>query len=132
MGSNRLRPGRALALGALALLLAGAAPPAGERKRQTPRVLAPVESAAAVARVQVRTYLIQSDRGGRPLLPGLKRPKGGKDGRKGPKVVPVPGADLERSKDAKLAEQVRPLRVAILAASFPYRRQVAEFQTRLG
>jgi hypothetical protein len=43
----------------------------------------------------------------------------------------VPLTDLSKHPDLHLARQLRPVRMAIIAASFPFRQQVAEFRDKL-
>lgn len=51
----------------------------------------------------------------------------------GPKVSSewVPVEKLEKLKDGKLADSIEPLRIGIVAASFPYRKQVEQFKIKL-
>jgi hypothetical protein len=46
------------------------------------------------------------------------------------KAIPV--AKLDENLNVHLAEQVLPTRMAVIAASFPYRQQLEEFRTKLG
>jgi hypothetical protein len=78
-------------------------------------------------------------RGGRPGgdirgggLPGLTPPgemPGGVGEKRDLKPVTISINDLKP--DTHLAEVVRPLRVAVIAASFPYKKQIEEFQAKL-
>jgi hypothetical protein len=57
---------------------------------------------------------------------------GSTEGRKEKKPYPVPLNELEKHTDKIKAEQVRPRHVAVIAASFPYLKQLKEFQAKLG
>lgn len=48
------------------------------------------------------------------------------------KVIPVRLTDLDKRTNVTLAEQIRPLRLVVIGASFPYKQQVEEFRTKLG
>jgi hypothetical protein len=64
--------------------------------------------------------------GGLGSLPGLA----GED-KQDFKQRPIDLTQLEKAQDVKLAEQVRPLRMAVIAASFPYKAQLEEFRKQL-
>jgi hypothetical protein len=144
--------------------------------RATPKVLAIDEAHAAVARVQVRSYIFDMSgdkprvyylKGAQPDLPPQpgkkakpdtdpdedeKKGDAGRSGDSSPgalsglpgglhtdgarntqeyEVVPVHLDQLNRLRGGKLAEQVRPVRMAIIAGSFPYRKQLDEFRRKL-
>ena len=65
---------------------------------------------------------------------GLRgRPGAGGDDEKKPtkQLISIKIEDVEKHNDVTLAEQLRPLRMAIIAASFPYKAQVEEFRAKL-
>ncbi len=73
--------------------------------------------------------------GGRGGRGGLGRPgdAGSSEGsKKEKKPYPVPLNKLKDNEDKALAEQVRPRHVAIIAGSFPYKKQIEEFRNKLG
>jgi hypothetical protein len=142
------------ALVALALVLPAVefAWAAGEKPaRGTPAVFAPNEAVAAAALVQVRAYMfvpnsnppkiwvLEGDKGGRVtgkrsgLAKLLEPVKSGKseDGKKDRNLKPIPLAELAKGAEQP-ASRVLPLRMAVIAASFPYRNQVEEFRQKLG
>jgi hypothetical protein len=133
---------RVLALAALALLLRcparTAAPP--RQARGTPVVLTPDEAVAGSARVQVRCYVFE-DKAAKPAGRGASRPPGlfpgaprigvVEESKKGRKLNMVPLERLGKDPSVRLAEQVRPLRLVVIAANFPYRQQVEEFRAKL-
>jgi hypothetical protein len=53
------------------------------------------------------------------------------EGAKDKKIMPISVTELDKHADATLAEQVRPLRLAVIAASFPYKKQIEEFRAKL-
>jgi hypothetical protein len=63
---------------------------------------------------------------------GLPGQMPGQEEKHDKKTVPIPLNELDKNKDKTLAEQVRPLRVAVVAASFPYKKQIMEFRAKLG
>ncbi|MFO0879651.1 MAG: hypothetical protein U0840_20080 [Gemmataceae bacterium] len=63
-------------------------------------------------------------------IPGMS-PRG-EDEKKDRQVVPVPLNELEKRSDITLAEQVRPLRMVVIAGAFPLKQQVEEFRSKLG
>jgi hypothetical protein len=46
-------------------------------------------------------------------------------------AIPVDITELRKLRSVKLADQVRPLRMAIIGASFPYKKQLDEFRDKL-
>src|SRR5262245_53140134 len=66
--------------------------------------------------------------GGMLGVPGMTGPTDKLD----KELVPIAINKLGEQSGVKLAEQVRPLRMAIIGASFPYRKQVDEFKNKLG
>jgi hypothetical protein len=133
MGDNRSLAG---ALVALALVLPAAAAgqlPQGAKgpgvpkgpERDTSLVLAPEEAIAAVVHAQVRVYLF--DAGNPPGVYVLGPASGDRD--RPLKRVPLSAIDKDRSLTP--AVQVRPVRMAIIAASFPFRKQVERFRHKL-
>jgi hypothetical protein len=54
------------------------------------------------------------------------------DGKSDGKMRSVPLTEVDNLKGEHPAVQVKPVRMAIIAASFPYKKQVEEFRTRLG
>jgi hypothetical protein len=123
----------AVALFALAMLIgmsrnaADAAEPESA-KRRNPDVLKPVEARTAVLREQVDTYLFNRDFTKITILEKLKDQKGDAVRRIefAAKMVPV-----EEALTAHLAHQPRPIRMAVIEGSFPYKRQVEEFRKKL-
>ncbi len=146
--------------------VAGLFSPAGkpDPRRSQPTVLTVEESRPAVARLQVRSWVLSPDYKqigvieggtgagsslndlknmyGMPGMPGggkggaggpLSGPGGGageSDGQKGKKITFV---NIEKLGEAKgvPAEEVVPLRVAIISGDFPFRAQVEEYMRRL-
>jgi hypothetical protein len=102
-----------------------------EARRDAPRVLVPVESNVAVARVQARTYFLRTagDILLIYLLDGPEWPKGAP--RQDRKLKAIPLKRLSEEPNARPAEQAFPLRAAIIAASFPFRAEVEEFRAKL-
>jgi hypothetical protein len=99
------------------------APPDG--RRQAPRVLSPVEAKVAFTRVQARGYVVAPGRG--TSRTGAEE----KGARKDRTRKASPPDDLAPAPHGRPAERVLPVRMAIIAASFPYRAQVEEFRTKL-
>jgi hypothetical protein len=93
-------------------------------KRLTPRVLTPVETRIEVFRGCVETYLFSRDFSGIFILD--RNEKGGYD------VQLLPRQDVRKRPTARPARQPRPIRMALIAGSFPYKQQVEEFRKKLG
>jgi hypothetical protein len=133
MAEASFLPDRRVLAGALVALAAVSVPlvrapaqgPRDERRR-APRVLLPVEAQAGFARVQVRSYVIE--RGNGTPLVGVAEEQGARGGA-ARKEVPLD--KLAAEPIVRPAEQVLPLRMAIIAASFPYKAQVEEFRAKL-
>src|SRR5205814_1016930 len=89
------------------------------RPRRQPTLLTPVEGEGVVVLAQVRSYLFSRDGEEASVLEGGGR---GVPARK----LPVPLDRLAAAKGARLAEAVRPLRMALLVASFPCKAQLDE------
>lgn len=64
-------------------------------------------------------------------LPGMT-PLGEGETKRDRKVIPIPLNALEKRTNVTLAEQIRPLRLVVLGASFPFKQQVEEFRSKLG
>jgi hypothetical protein len=107
------------------LLLSPAARPAPlEPKRRNPEVLAPVEFQADVARVCIRSYMVKEDRDNVFTAVIDKR-------RGAPELVWMGKDELKRDPTVEFARDIRPVQVAVVCASFPYRKQVEAFQEAL-
>jgi hypothetical protein len=127
------------ALLALAVLAAEPARPREERARHGPVVLTPDESAVAVARVQVRSCLFTDTDPPKLLILGKDLEKPRKDGLFEPPIDPrardrtlktVPLKEFDKGKYTP-ALRVQPMRMAVIAASFPYKKQIEEFRYKL-
>ncbi len=106
---------------------------AAQAPRDSPRVLVPVESSAAMARVRARGLVLRSA-GGTTLIyllddGGLA--KGERKPGQEMKLKAVPLNKLGAEFDMRPAEQVLPLRAAFVVASFPFQAQVEEFRDKL-
>jgi hypothetical protein len=113
----------------LALLLALSWRSAAAEKaprRQTPAIFGIDEGIAATGHANIRGYVF--DRSEPPSIMVLV-PQADK---KEMKSLFVPLKDLDKHKDMTPAEQPYPLRLAVIAGSFPFKKQVAEFRRRLG
>ncbi len=136
-----------LVVAAFALVGLAAAPPESKHPRRAPRVLVPDEAAVAVARVQVASLLFsqgdppkvltlgkpdaESRNRSRLDLLGTPHPADPADGKPDRELRPVSLAEYDRNpKDAAL--RPLPLRLAIIAASFPYKKQVEEHARATG
>src|SRR5262249_33255667 len=96
----------------------------------------------ALARVQVRTYLMDYDDKRTYVYVLECEGKGNKTDRdlsaptkadKDPGGKKLRQTPIDRVKDSDvLATQVQPTRMAIVAGAFPYKKQVEEFRSRLG
>jgi hypothetical protein len=53
-------------------------------------------------------------------------------GKRGYPLKAIAVADLDKNPNVHLAEEVLPTRMAVIAASFPYRKQLHEFRAKLG
>jgi hypothetical protein len=119
-----------VAVSALMIRASAQRPPDGkpaapaDEQRRAPRVLAPVESRVGFARVQVRGYAL----GGGHDTPLLVVPRGGEEKAR---RNAVPLDKLAPALNVRPAEQVVPVRMALIAASFPFKAQVEEFRTKL-
>jgi hypothetical protein len=103
--------------------------------RRDPEVLAVEEAVGTAVRVPLDLYVITTNEDGMPMLTVLEPPRGAKKGNPQKRPIPKPVLlqDLAKCKDPP-ARQLRPLRMAIIAGSFPYRQQLENFRTamRLG
>jgi hypothetical protein len=107
------------------LLLSPAARPAPlEPKRRNPEVLAPVEFQADVARVCIRTYMINEDRK-KAYMAFIDRRRGA------PELMWMEKDELQRRPGVEFARDIVPVQVAVVCASFPYRKQIEAFQEAL-
>jgi hypothetical protein len=97
-------------------------------KRRAPTVLVPTESAAAVAFTQVRSFIFKGPKSEMVLVLTGDKPQPGMDR----DATWINIKDLNTVKNAPLAQTVLPLRQTIIVASFPYRKQLQEFQNKLG
>jgi hypothetical protein len=101
-------------------------------QRGMPSILSPTEGRAEVALVQLKSFVIALD-GDRPRIMVIKgeKPKGPQNGRAELKAEWLPIESLGDLKTDHPAETVQPMRMAIVVASFPYRKQIQEFKERL-
>jgi hypothetical protein len=96
--------------------------------RRRPAILNVEEARIALARVQVRSYYLSYDEQGLPTHVYVLEDKVVEGAGKVPRPVRI---DRVKDEDV-LARQVRPVRMAILAAAFPYKAQVREFRDKVG
>jgi hypothetical protein len=78
-----------------------------------------------------RNFYNFGNMGGRGGLSDPRQPQNVESARPAAKKSWVPLDKLEDEKDSRLAEAVRPLRMAIMVASFPYKQQLDEFKNKL-
>jgi len=97
-----------------------------EPKRRNPEVLAPVEFQADVARVCPHIYMIVMERD-RKMFGLLSKPKRGTVN----EILFVEENELKLVPRPEFARDIYPLRVAVVGASFPFRKQVEAFQEAL-
>lgn len=116
--------GLLLVLAALSKAVAEGAEPGAEHRR-TPNVLTPVETGLAVFQGQVDTHLFNRDFSQLCVL-DTKESDGGY------KVKLVPLENVAQQQGVRLARQPRPIRMALIAGSFPYKQQIEEFRAKLG
>jgi hypothetical protein len=114
----------ALSLLEISLCCAAARPAPVEKKRRNPEVLAPVEFQADTARVCVLGYMIIEEKG--ETLIGLI-----KNGPAGKEIHFVKKDDIPKIAAPEFARDVMPLPVAVVTASFPFRKQVEACQEAL-
>lgn len=95
-----------------------------EQKRRNPEVLAPVEFQSDVARVCVHTYMIVKERDA-VRIGLIEKTVAGKA------VVFVKKDELKHITAPEFARDILPLHVAVITASFPFRKQVEAFQEAL-
>lgn len=113
-----------LVLTALSKAVAEGAEPGAEQRR-TPNVLTPVETGLAVFQGQVDTHLFNRDFSQLCVL-DTKESDGGY------KVKFVPLEVVAQQQGVRLARQPRPIRMALIVGSFPYKQQIEEFRAKLG
>ena len=95
-----------------------------EPKRRNPDVLAPMEFQADVARVCVHSYMIVEEKD-KVRCGILERTVQGKE------VKFVELDAVKRGPNREFARDILPLRVAVVTASLPFRKQVEAFQEAL-
>jgi hypothetical protein len=95
----------------------------GTSLRRSPEILQPDEANVAVAHVQMRSWVFTD--GFRKILVFEE-----KDGKRTFRYVRTDELK-EGPTEYQLAETVQPLRCVVLAAAFPYKRQVEEFRRKL-
>jgi hypothetical protein len=93
-------------------------------KRRNPEVLAPVEFQADVAGVCVHTYMIKEDRD-KAFMAFIDRSRGA------PELKWMDRDELKRRPDVEFARDIVPVQVAVVCASFPYRKQIEAVQEAL-
>ena len=113
-----------LVLAELSKAVADGTEPGAEQSR-TPKVLTPVETSLAVFRRRVDTHLFNRDFTKLYVL-DKKEPDGGY------KVKLVRVEDVARWQGVRITRQPRPICMALIAGSFPYKQQVEEFRAKLG
>src|SRR5262249_6235302 len=72
-----------------------------------------------------------SEEGGMPQDPGAAGGAPPAKNEAKQRIVEIDKLKLETNPNARLAEKILPMRMAIVAGSFPYREQVREFQNKL-
>jgi hypothetical protein len=96
-----------------------------EAQRERPDVLLPVEGKSAAVNAQLWAYILRTDQKTGKLE--IKVRSAGQEEK--PQFVPVD--ELPKLKQITLLHTVRPQRMAVVVASFPYRSQVQEFRRKL-
>jgi hypothetical protein len=100
----------------------GKRPDAPPVARERPEVLLPVEGRTAVTTAEVATFTLREEHGKTLIMVFVGR---------GTEKKFVEFDKLDRLPNVAPVVAVRPVRMAILAASFPYKAQVEEFRRKL-
>lgn len=98
---------------------------AEQNPRRRPKVLVPAEIQTAVFRGCVDAYLFNKNFAKITVLEGPSA-----NGEYEPRMVSV--AELGKQGNVRVARQPFPIRMAVVAGSFPYKQQVEEFRSKLG
>ena len=117
-----------------ALLLAAGfvRPVSADDKPQTPTVLTPVEFQAAHVRAQLPSMaFVANDKGKFTKVWVLKNPPPKKPGKPLDLTDKIELVDIEAINGRELATEAIPAHMVIVAASFPYKKQVEEFRRKL-
>jgi hypothetical protein len=92
-------------------------------KREKPAVLTPVEFRPVVVRAGIKAHMFSPD--GKSILARIGDPN------PNPRHGFIPVDQLAKRSDVRLMDKVLPIRMAIVTASFPYKKQLQEVQRAL-